>query len=625
MHMPLLKKLQIENKRLRADINTLPTIKGNGENVTLNGTSDARFKKFEINGNSVQDGEASPETPIEIKNCGNTVNLFDPNGKVDDTHNIFYARQTFKWGMGNNIFELNSNNKICTLFAKIKKNEQIYVQIFSTDFVYNRNGYADNDGIVYKGGNISSRRFGIAEEDGYVYVAIRKADNTVFTDEDVQTLKDSITVSNEFMNKYVPYNTKNLNIISCNRNIANVEDLSKLMSYFHSDNFREELVDNRNCIVFAANFYANDSKGFKGFLNRFKKNTQYKMKFTARQYNLDGGSHNLVAVFYYDDGTETHLTHTNNGNWIDFELISKKDATVKFIAFNYGYVVDWAIDKDTFIIEEYTGEETEYVKNEEQSTSFPLKEGQELCGLKTQEKDLANYIDKKGQAWICDYLAEDGIHKRTWKVQLKSNNIWDSGFNQSIEDNPTYGAFLNVTFGIQKGNLMSDWKSLIPNIGLCTIAKYNLGSETSATEESGGFLVQENEVRIHIPKSSIGMTEHDDRNKIRQAIYDYLDNHEVYLLLAIQEEIIEPYSQEQQEAYDKIKNELHSYKDITHIFSEDEVSPVFDVEAIADLESYINSKLTATNTVSEPQQEEPSIQDEVPNIIEDNEIMGGEN
>ena len=55
MHMPLLKKLQLESKKLRADIDTLPTIKGNGENITLNGTSDARFKKFEISGNSWQE------------------------------------------------------------------------------------------------------------------------------------------------------------------------------------------------------------------------------------------------------------------------------------------------------------------------------------------------------------------------------------------------------------------------------------------------------------------------------------------------------------------------------------------------------------------------------------------
>ncbi len=60
MKMPLLKKLQIENQRLKEDINNItPSITGKGENVTLNGTANARFKKFNISGNSKQETRES--------------------------------------------------------------------------------------------------------------------------------------------------------------------------------------------------------------------------------------------------------------------------------------------------------------------------------------------------------------------------------------------------------------------------------------------------------------------------------------------------------------------------------------------------------------------------------------
>lgn len=78
MHMPLLKKLQIENKLLKEDLNSItPSVNGSGEDITLNNTANARFKKFKIGGNSIQDGEPSLENLVEIRNCGDNINLFD--------------------------------------------------------------------------------------------------------------------------------------------------------------------------------------------------------------------------------------------------------------------------------------------------------------------------------------------------------------------------------------------------------------------------------------------------------------------------------------------------------------------------------------------------------------------
>ncbi len=64
----------------------------------------------------------------------------------------------------------------------------------------------------------------------------------------------------------------------------------------------------------------------------------------------------------------------------------------------------------------------------------------------------------------------------------------------------------------------------------------------------------------------------------------------VNYLLAVEE--LEEYSTEQKEAYNKLM-QARSYKEKTHIYSIDPISPVFDVEYCKDLELFINSKLNA--------------------------------
>ena len=84
----------------------------------------------------------------------------------------------------------------------------------------------------------------------------------------------------------------------------------------------------------------------------------------------------------------------------------------------------------------------------------------------------------------------------------------------------------------------------------------------------------------------------------------------------LEEEIIEPYSTEQQEAYDK-KKELTSYKNVTHIFSEDEIKPSFEVTYYKDLETLLNNKTASVSNgvqqevYSEMTNEEPSMEDSV--------------
>ena len=61
-------ELSNEVEELKQDLKALPSQNAEGENLTLTDCADCRFEKFEIKGNSVQDGEPTPENPVEIKN-----------------------------------------------------------------------------------------------------------------------------------------------------------------------------------------------------------------------------------------------------------------------------------------------------------------------------------------------------------------------------------------------------------------------------------------------------------------------------------------------------------------------------------------------------------------------------
>ena len=70
-----------------------------------------------------------------------------------------------------------------------------------------------------------------------------------------------------------------------------------------------------------------------------------------------------------------------------------------------------------------------------------------------------------------------------------------------------------------------------------------------------------------------------------------------------------PYTEEQQKAYNEIM-ELISYEDTTHVFSEDEISPIFDVTAYAKGTNTVQEQTVQLEPTSEPPSyEEPSFEE----------------
>ena len=86
-------------------------------------------------------------------------------------------------------------------------------------------------------------------------------------------------------------------------------------------------------------------------------------------------------------------------------------------------------------------------------------------------------------------------------------------------------------------------------------------------------------------------------------LQEFLDNHPDFVFeYPLAEEVIEPYNEAQRKAYEQLKN-AKSYKGTTHIFSEDEIKPILEVEAFADMSNSINTKEKVTEEIKEESEE----------------------
>lgn len=70
-----IQELEAENERLKEDLNGLPTGQASGESIDLVDSAKMRLQSFKISGNSKQNGEPTPDTPVDIECCGDNINL----------------------------------------------------------------------------------------------------------------------------------------------------------------------------------------------------------------------------------------------------------------------------------------------------------------------------------------------------------------------------------------------------------------------------------------------------------------------------------------------------------------------------------------------------------------------
>lgn len=245
---------------------------------------------------------------------------------------------------------------------------------------------------------------------------------------------------------------------------------------------------------------------------------------------------NINSFIFYDDKYNFVTKNISNATFT-------KDTTIKpYIRVKAGATVNNQTIYPMILKGTYTEENLPaYTPYQEQKVTFPLSEGQKL--------------------YEGSYLADDGIHNKRKQYVITGNETFM--IQPQTNDTNLYVA-INLpdlkTNGIVLSNYFSSGLSLRNNTN-------KIGALYSTYLYFGILL------------TIIGATSNDDSStKIQKfktwLATQYANGTPVIVEYELSEEEIVPYTTEQQEAWNKIE-QLHTYKNVTNIFSDAELDIVY--------------------------------------------------
>lgn len=186
-----------------------------------------------------------------------------------------------------------------------------------------------------------------------------------------------------------------------------------------------------------------------------------------------------------------------------------------------------------------------------------------------ESKNLVFPLTQDQKLMQGDYLADDGIHHTRKQIVLDGTENWFIGTELTN----------TCSFGLVVDNKTN-------GTGLCN---------SFITKDAGISSIDEEFVQTNNSNKIIYIRINKERltSKDVQGLKTFLSSQKekgtpVVIEYELAEEEIETYTEEQKEAYEQRKNAI-SYKGQTNIFSTNEIKPIFEVEALADIGLLLNN------------------------------------
>lgn len=328
----------------------------------------------------------------------------------------------------------------------------------------------------------------------------------------------------------------NVNIRICNENLAYEGWAEDFVSRINNSG-RASIAtkDGRKCLLYSPDAGYNDYDNKYLFKTNWKENVQYTFKFDAYLLNKNGYAN---LCLQYTDGTEQELSNLKTNEWNKVNFKSKASKTIKYLRVNWRSESTY-IDLDTFMV--YEGPEMpQFIQN--QTNKLQMVLDKPLRGIKT-DKSIANYVDENGDYWICDYISDDGIHRKIGKETI---NITSQLFTLS---NGNKVALITPT---------NKWKTYITGVktSMFTKAIYadraskDFGLTGTYYENEGNFII-------------VG-----DKNDTVETMQEKYDGET--LLYILNEEIIEEFTEEEKKSWNEFKK-MKTFKGKNYISSVDNI------------------------------------------------------
>ena len=501
-----LEQVKEENKQLREDLNGLPKGQASGESIDLSDSAEMRCE-LKISGNSVQDGEPTPDEPVEVECCGDNINIFD--GEVEE----------------GNIDASTGKNAVATNAWRSKN----YLNVKDTSV------------------SISVKDLTFSGTVGRLY--FYKSDNTYISNILINSLPFTATLPNETakvrffilnsvadinakiklekgstVTPYSPYGQGCINEVICNDNLF---DKNNLIPY--------TVIPRSNGVAITNNSSNYEPYNATDFIP-VKENTNYFINFTFASTNY--------GWCFYD----------KNKNFISgIEPNVKSFATPKETAYLRFCYDKNRIDTNTIQLVEGSTEKP-YVEHKEQIYTIPTQQP-----FRAIDNIRDTFIKKNNKWYERHYEVEiivDGTEtinksssKEFFAISKTTSNI-DTSANAVNVSKSNYGT--GTTLGLGEGN---------------TNNKYSFNASTIYLDCYGSNINTVDKLKAQLAETPM----------------------KIYALL--KEPLDIECTEEQSTILDQIENEAKTYKNVTHMYSTDNVSSYKEVTYKKDIETLFENTL----------------------------------
>lgn len=581
--------LKEETERLKEDINSLATGQAEGENITIEDGTGARFKKLEISGNSWQETRSGKNlfNVNDRRNFSDGVTVDEDDWITVDYDNTQGTRTIYQYIYTNaskllkpstqysvvlevkNVTRFGDTAEECPQLEVFNGLSSYYNCQITRGWIQNLVTLQPNTKSIQTTTTVDNFEncttmlrtqltYGIGIK-GSITFRLSVLEDTSITEDTFVYEKYGAMPSPDFPSEIRNCGENgNFNINIANKNLMKEDNPNNPDENYESSGGGTQPIQ-----------YSESEKGYFTEMHRARRiylqeEGTYIFSIYAKK-RAEGDIINGILLYspYPDNiGIETSKLKTEYTRYSAKINVTKQliKEGIYIVFYDSIYWKDMQLEK----VNDEDNNPTEYVSGPRQSVSFPMKEGQVF------------------HKW--DYLADDGVHSRTTEIKVTEDNFARSGYT-------TANKRLNAIFYLQKDTVGYEIDAVKgkTDVGLCTIMESDNGRNInilSETDEYATFFIQNDttgngsQIYFGIPKSTIGCTLESNGTELMDGMKAYAREHDVrFLLPRANTEIIEPYSEEQKKAWEEIKN-LRGYDGTTHIFSEDEIKPYMKAEYI---------------------------------------------
>lgn len=524
-----LQQQNIELKRKNEELsNVLPSVNGEGENITLNGTAESTFKKLKISGNSWQETREG----YNLLNVPSVLNVNTKNVNYSapipaNTEITISWKDFIKGGENNPAIDFREANNVPFASILLPNNKNKCTITLEKDTAISH---------IYSNGynNVTSQGVTSVINDLMINIGDAKPYEEY-----------GAMPSNEFPSK-----------------IQNCGDNINLLNIYDIRSVGYSITLNGVDITFlekgAIKLNGTPTKAFSIPLVGVYQSGNYKLDLDGN-YILNGLVNGCGISFFNGTNNINEFTVSNKVK----EIKQKIDYVILSIKANASFdneIIYPCLRKGTA--------ETPHSQFEQSNLNFKITNETENTDSNYEEQNFTFPLAKGQKLYKDDYLADDGIHHKRKQIELDGTENW-----------ATYNNCYYLEILDKKAR-----KIETKNKMLCSHFKET--SEKVVVKVKTGEFIE----NYHIDGNRNVFFNYDNGEGGVDSFKSYLAQQKangtpVTLEYELATEELEQYNEEQKLAYDEIIKTAKSYKDTTHIFSTDEISCNFEVEAFRDLSS----------------------------------------